>query len=488
MSYTAEQLQAMGATPGKSSGFSQDELLSMGATPDSPTMPLAPEKKQYTTGEKFAEVGKGILKGAGSTLTEMSRVGTAVANQTAGRVVNAIEGNGFKPLSNEQLGNDLGNPDSEISKTVDNILESKNGYQTTGKGLEMAAEFLVPGRAAKTIVDARKLAAAPGKILEILTPKLTPTKYAAAGRLGQTVPQTMLKGAELSGAKFPDAQRATDAVLNVGKSLNISPTKILNLKGSATENLNKIHALIGDYSNKIISPFLKTNPVETNFENFIDYMKNVKPTQAIQASKEAASTFNRVRERVIGTVYNSVKSQSKKAGEFGANTDMNVYWNARKTIDNIIEEELGAKTLADPARTGVKAAAQDLRRGVADFISDTLRYPGQGEKVAIYRNTVNGMREKGIEMGPEELKGLAQQLGLNPTGEAVASHWDEMMKNASGLYKGLENISTKISDERKVGKVGQFVKDHPLIIKGATKAAEGAALTAGGLGVYNFFK
>lgn len=490
MGYTLQQLQAMGAKPGNDTGgsttYTADQLKAMGATPvsQSPFQPSVPAPDV----NGFAEFGKGIVKGAGSTLADMSRMGTAVANQTAGRVVNALGGKGFTPLSNDQLGNDLGNPESPISKTTDNLLESKNNYQSAGKFTEGAAELLLPGKAAKSIMDIRKLAAAPGKILEILTPKLTAKEYQEAAKAGQTTAQTMFKPAGLSGAKYPDAQHALESVQNVAGALKKSILDIVKPGASFTDNINRVGVAIKDYSQKVISPFLSSNPVPTNFESFIDYMKNVKPDQAIQSSKEAYSTFNRVRDRVVQSVYNSVKGAAKKAGDFGSSTDMNDYWKARQHIDDIIKEELGAKTFTDPGVSGVKAAASTLRRGVADFISDSMRFPGQGEKVAVYRNTVNGLREKGIELGEQELKQLADQMGLQATGEAAASQWDSMMKNANGLYKGLDALGTKVGSERTVGKIGQFAKDHPLLVKGAKAAGWGAAATAGGTGILSFLK
>ena len=103
--------------------------------------PMA-EEKAPTGG--IAGFGVGALKGVGSTITGMSKLGSQFANQTAGRVVNAIGGKGFTPLSNEQLGEDIANPESQFAQGIDAKLTPQGTAQNVGFGAERIAEFLVP--------------------------------------------------------------------------------------------------------------------------------------------------------------------------------------------------------------------------------------------------------------------------------------------------------------------------------------------------------
>jgi len=318
------------------------------------------------------------------------------------------------------------------------------------------------------------------KIIEQLTPRLTPTKYSAAGKTGKLEPPSLFSPGGVS-ADAPEVQRAFRGVQEAATALGKPVDDIIQTgaTASATGNLNNVNRTIGEFSEDIVRPFLQKNPVPTNFEDFINYIKEVKPPQAIRADANTLETFNRVRERVISDVYKSLKTQSKASDEFGSLTDPNIYWNARKRIDAIIEEELGAKVLSDPSRTGVKAAAASLRQGMADFLSDMLRFPGQMEQAARYREVVNTLHKNGFELGQQEYQSLAEQMGLNPTGAAVANQWDAYMGTLSGLYRASDNLATKVSREQ--GKTGfdLLLRKHPTVRKAVQYSA--GAIGAGAL-------
>lgn len=454
MSYTLEQLKLMGATPGnQSKSYTSVELQGMGASSSAIDEPI---ESTPAMGNPLTEIGKGFMKGLGSTVSSIG----------AGQ--NSLAANATQQ-------------DSPFGKNIESFntaMKSKNAFQTTGKVIEGVAEMFVPLTGAKKLRDARYLATAPKKILEELTPKLTPSKYAIAGKAGQTSPRTVLEGAKLAGEQLPDAKHSTESVFNVAKALNKKAWDIVKPGRDATTNLNSVRSAIGEYSQNTISPFLSNNKIPTNFGDFIHYMEAVKPNQAIKSSPEAFQVFNRVRDRVIDSIYSSMKTSARTADDFGSITDMNDYWKARQVIDDIIEEELGAKTFTDTGITGVKAAASTLRRGVADFISDTMKYTGQGEKLSVFRHTINGMRERGIDMS-SQIDKLAEQLGLIPIGKSIATTWDDMMKNTSGLYKAVDALSTKIGAERNVGKLAQFGRNHPLLMKTGKVAGYSAAGAAG---------
>lgn len=111
------------------------------------------------SGQNLLDMGIGAVKSVGDTAVGAARLGENVANQTAGRMVNAVQGKGFTPLSGQQLGNDIANPQSPVSQTVDSSLAAKNDVQGVGKFMGNAAQAAIPvgdvakgGIAAESIV------------------------------------------------------------------------------------------------------------------------------------------------------------------------------------------------------------------------------------------------------------------------------------------------------------------------------------------------
>ena len=453
--------------------FSIDDFV----TKKAPVAPVAPVPTEKVN--PLLEVAKGVGKGVLSIPVEAAKMGNFVANQTAGRAANILSGRGNTATQgglipeNEQM--------KQMNQNVDSFLESKNAWQTGGKVVEGIGEFFVPGLQVKKLNDARKLAQLPGQIKAMFTPKLGPTKYADEAASGATKPRSGINTpAMIDPEKYPDATRAMESVYDVSKALGRTADQVASPKRDVTTNINSLRSTIGEYSQKVISPFLSRNKVDVNFENFIDYMGNVKPPRSISSSNVDMEKFNYMRERIIESVYGSLKAYSKKTGDFGASTDMNDFWNARKVIDDIVEQETKGKAFTDPVVGSVNNAAAVLRKEVSGYISDAMRYPGQGEKVAIFRNTIQGMQERGMEFDESNIRMLAEQLGLKPTGAKLADEWDAMMKSTSGLYKGIEILSTKAASERTLGRAGQWAKDHPFIVN--TGKAVGWTAGVGGAG------
>lgn len=118
-----------------------------------PTPPAAPAEKGFLgkVNDAFGNFATGVAKGEVSTVKGAMDLGNRVANQTAGRVVNAIQGKGFTPLSSDQLGNDWSvNPDSASSQSGNAALVPQGTAENVGFGTERLAEFLLPAaKAAK---------------------------------------------------------------------------------------------------------------------------------------------------------------------------------------------------------------------------------------------------------------------------------------------------------------------------------------------------
>lgn len=89
------------------------------------------------------DVALGIGQGGLSTLQRIGTIGQGILNQTAGRVVNAVEGKGFTPTT-DQFSIKPGMSAAEVNQK----LTPQNTAQSVGKGLEQAAEYFLPAASA----------------------------------------------------------------------------------------------------------------------------------------------------------------------------------------------------------------------------------------------------------------------------------------------------------------------------------------------------
>lgn len=124
-----------------------------------------------STTEKVAkgliDLNIGAVKGAGRTITGALEQGEAVANQTAGRVVSAITGRGFKPLPEEELGGNIARNES-----VKQTLTPTNTMQKIGGYAEKVGEIALPGGITGTMaLKARTAARVFDDALQIVAPK-----------------------------------------------------------------------------------------------------------------------------------------------------------------------------------------------------------------------------------------------------------------------------------------------------------------------------
>lgn len=118
------------------------------------------------TGESvYQSVITGAEKGAVETLGTLSDIGGAIANQTAGRVVNAIQGKGFKPTqSSPNLLTQRDNPalkaqntGEKIGKVIEFGLEAGLPLEKVAlKGIDIAKEFALGSKALKATGNAVK--------------------------------------------------------------------------------------------------------------------------------------------------------------------------------------------------------------------------------------------------------------------------------------------------------------------------------------------
>lgn len=252
-------------------------------------------------------------------------------------------------------------------------------------------------------------------------------------------------------------------------------TKDIAKGKSAIDDKNALHTAIETTSEKEVKPFLSKNKVPANFEDLQKKLSLVQPQSSLKADPSAFKTYARVREEVQSSLYNSLRETAKAKGDFGNQVDFNDVWNARKILDDKTEEELGTKTFGTPEFTGAKAAIQDMRQGLTQYIKDSLQFPGQMEDVNKMQEFMQVARSKGIDINSDQAVSLMKQMGIKTSPESIAraQTFENAMSKISNYYKAMDNISTKVPDEIRASNT--FGKRHPIL----KWAARGIGLGAG---------
>ncbi|MEY2702073.1 MAG: hypothetical protein RLY43_706, partial [Bacteroidota bacterium] len=177
------------------------------------------------------------------------------------------------------------------------------------------------------------------------------------------------------------------------------------------------------------------------------------PTSSLKNDPSAFQNYGRVREEILGDVAGFLKSK----GNVDTNKiDLNDLWEARKILDNKINNELGATAFGSPQYTGIKAAATDMRREFAKFITDSLTNPGQAEDLNKFYEFMKVARSRGIDIPNEgeAIKLLRKQMGIQDIPEDVAkgAFYKYQMEQMNLMYEALENMAPKLRSE--IGKTG----------------------------------
>lgn len=442
-------------------------------------------------------VGGGLLGAAGGTALGAPTIVGAPIGAYAGGVAGAGVGGAAGEALGEAIENKMGMRQDgvdlgQVAKTggINAALDAVGGpllsgagkvigkvasplISFVGKGIAKVGD-LFGGNIATPIKTAEQETA---RVTEALTPKLTPTKVEKAGlqgKLTEVNPFNPNARVGLNVEKDPFVTNAAEKVSNVANTLAIKPTDIVSTGvGSGAKNSNNLFDTISQYAQKLIAPMVREHPVPFNFEDLIKTFDQVQPKAQLD-NPEAIGTYNKIRERLQSVIANSIKRTNRT----GSMDDFNDIWNARKEMDNIIQEELGTKTFDSPAYKGVKAAAQDFRDSFRQFLSDSYRYSGQMEQLTKFKETVaQAEHQFGRKLNAEELQGLKENFGVSssPEMEALANQWDSHMSNLSGLYDALSITANKARAENGKNWYQLFAKEHPV----ATKVVGGAAGAAG---------
>lgn len=438
--------------------------------------PGSPESRIPTnSGQNLIDLGKGALQSVGNTVMGAATLGENVANQTAGRVVNAVQGNGFTPLNDKQLGGSLINPHDPVTQDINKTFTPQNSTQGLGNFLGSVAQAAIPlGKASQGIEAGSIIGKALSPLKEFLANRAT-TKAVNA-----IAPK--LTSGEIEAS--PNVIRPKIGAPRVDFTKDTALQQIANdtkdiAKGkSSIDDKNALKSAIEQTSVNGVKPFLAENKVPANFEDLQKKLSLVHPQSSLKADPSALKTYSRVREEVQTSLYNSLKETAKAKGDFTGNVDFNDVWDARKVLDSKAEEELGSKVFGTPEFTGAKAAIQDMRQGLTQYIKDSLQFPGQMEDVNRMQEFTQVAKARGIEIGSKEAQALMEQMGIKSTPEGIAraKTFEDSMSKISNFYKAIDNVSTKIPEEIRLNST--FGKRHPIL----KRVAQGLGI-GGGIGI-----
>lgn len=326
------------------------------------------------SGQNLLDMGIGAVKSVGDTAIGAARLGEDVANQTAGRVVNAVQGKGFNPLSNDQLGNDITNPQSQVSKNIDSTLVAKNDAQGLGKALGNTAQALIPvgdvakgGIAAESIVG-KGLQAVKSGMSQVLdstgiTKFLADRATTKATQAVQSTAETMTKGER-------EAAIAEGRLKSGIMSNSYAPSKTEtragellsgNMSSNAAKNVPVVQAEISTRG-KEVEDFLKANAKPITNEEDLNAFQKQREKSATYLTPNAVKAY----DDQMNVFQGVLKKYAEKDG--GYNTSN--YYQALKEFETNVTQNLpkGKEALLDEGGSARLQAAKDVRGVVRDMI------------------------------------------------------------------------------------------------------------------------
>lgn len=426
---------------------------------------------------------KGAIQGGIETVKGLTELGGGIEN-----AISDVPG-----LGGLKQANGAAKGAAELT-SADNNPGLEGSGKTGGKVLgELAVAALPVGEAAKAAGVADKVAPFANKIADALgigVKKETTVGVDAAKKLEPIVKAIMPKLTPKETQEAVAAGRTSEGML--GK-VNITPQSndykvaqdISNVEGfnpsnTKARNIRAVRSAVEKEATGL-SDYLANNKVMSNFEDFRNYISNkVKPSSSLKGldsdSKAAQNTYNKVRESLIS----SVEKHLKNTGNTGSMTDMSEFWDARKGVDQQIEDELGAKTFDSPQYKGAKAAAQDFRNAMNGFVSDSLSNPGTMSTLNTVNDFISESAARGISFdNVEDLESaVKEQLGVKslPEDVAKAAYFRNSLGKMSNFYKAIDDMSTWAGKEVGSNKIGRFVKAHPVAATVGGLAAEQAGV------------
>lgn len=226
----------------------------------------SPQKKPMPNsalGSGFDNFSVGVAKGALNTIKGLGTIGERALNQTAGRVVSAVQGKGFTPT---QSGESIYNPNSTVGQRASQLLTPQGTGENIGYATEKLAEFFVPG----------KLASRGELAINLISKGITKPVVAAATRIAG---KGLVQGLSAGGVRF--AQTGGDVKESAKTAATAGITRgVLATAGEAARAANlpeRFYSIIFKNSKKDMLAELKSNGLanlrQTNpqkYQEFVD--------------------------------------------------------------------------------------------------------------------------------------------------------------------------------------------------------------------------
>lgn len=181
--------------------------------------------------------------------------------------------------------------------------------------------------------------------------KQTISSLERSGQEGGFAPDESLFG-KISGA---DKYVPTARDIEVANSVK----GIVRKSNPPSKNLANINNKISEVSETIVRPALKANPQPFNTATYAKKLREVEMPDFIKADSTLANTYEMVRNRFLDVVKKGVKT---KEG----------LWEARKDIDQVIEQQFGAAGFNPDKYSALQKAILDMRRATNDFIAEGI--------------------------------------------------------------------------------------------------------------------
>jgi hypothetical protein len=132
---------------------------------------------------------------------------------------------------------------------------------------------------------------------------------------------------------------------------------IVRKSNTPSKNIENINNKIAETSETVVRPALRANPMPFNVATYANRLKAIEMPDFIKSDEALARTYNIVRDRFVEVAKRHPKT---KEG----------LWDARKEIDQVIEQQFGAAGFNPDKYSALQKAILDMRRATNDFIAE----------------------------------------------------------------------------------------------------------------------
>ena len=245
---------------------------------------------------------------------------------------------------------------------------------------------------------------------------IVPSKSTALGKKGSI--EAIKKSGKDGGARISMTGKVSikPTKAHIKEANTIAPFAKSNNPVKTATNVNNE---IKRYSEKVVEPFLENNKTPVNYTRLKSMLNKSKPKELVKGT-DGEKVFNRIKSFYV-------KNTS------GAKDNLSL-WKSRSKIDNLFKQEYGDAlyNTNSPQHIPVKDAYYKMRRAVNEYLS-----------------------------------------------EANSPIYGPAMDRLSTLYNALDDIAINNRGIIGTGKVGRYLKEHPLVKKGVYAGASGAGLGGG---------